>query len=85
MTSFIAGWLPAIILPTATYIQLHKIIQTKHVAGVSQSAWLLYAIANIGAYIFTDKLLAPQAILAFLLTAILNLIIAVLVHKYKTQ
>jgi uncharacterized protein with PQ loop repeat len=79
----IAGWLPAIILPIAALIQLLKIIKNKHAQGVSSISWALFAIANIGAYAFTEKYFAIQSIFAFLLTAIINFAIAIFARIYK--
>lgn len=70
----LAGLLPTIILPTATGLQLIKML-TGAVDGVSAISWLLFGFANLGTYFFTEKLGSPQAIIAFLLTAILDFII----------
>jgi len=76
------GWLPAVILPLATIFQLVKIIKSKSVEGVSAVSWLLFFIANMGLYIYTQKYFEAQAILSMLLTAFLNLVIVfLLVHK----
>lgn len=78
----LAGWLPAVILPLASATQLHKILRTRNVAGVSAVTWILFSVANIGAYVFTEKYLSLQAVLAFLLTAILNLVTGVLAWRW---
>ena len=83
MLTSIVGWIPAIILPTAAAIQLHQILKHKKSEGVSSLAWILFAIANLGAYFFTEKYFAIQSLLAFLLTAILNFIIAITAKIYK--
>lgn len=72
-----AGWLPAVILPTATFLQLKK-MWFVDAEGVDPITWGLFGIANLGAYIFTNKYKSPQAIIAFLLSAILDFIIVVL-------
>ena len=81
----IVGWLPAIILPTAASIQLYKIIKNKKAQGVSALAWALFAVANLGAYFFAEKYFAIQAILAFLLTAIINFAIVILTKALNTK
>lgn len=83
MIPTISGWFPAIILPTAAALQLYQIIKYKKTEGVSSLAWLLFAIANIGIYIFAEKYFAIQSILAFLLTAILNILIVIMIQFYK--
>ena len=79
----IVGWIPAIILPVAAGVQLYKILKYKSAKGVSALAWTLFAIANLGAYIFAEKYFAIQAILAFLLTAALNFAVAIMSKIYK--
>ena len=81
----LAGWVPAISLPVASFLQLYKIIITKKAAGISALAWILYALANLGAYIFTEKYFAVQSILAFLLTAIFNFAIVFFTLKYNSK
>ena len=83
MLAEIAGWIPAIILPTATAFQLYRIIKTKNVLGVSMTTWLLLAFANIGLYIFAEKYFEIQAILALLLTAILDILIVISIKYYE--
>ena len=79
------GWLPAVILPLSTGLQLVKILTAHSVKGVSILSWALFGFANLGAYFYTDKLLKPQAILAFLLSAILDFIIVGVALKIKSQ
>ncbi len=75
----ISGWLPAIIFPTATMIQILAIIKQKSVQGVSAITWFLFGVANIGVYIYTEKYTALQSIFGFLGTALLDFIIVVMV------
>lgn len=69
-----AGWLPAIIFPTATLFQLIPVIQGK-TEGVSAVSWTLFGLANLGAYIFSTQKFTIQIILAFLVSSIMDLII----------
>jgi len=85
MLASLVGWIPAIILPSATAIQLYQIIKTKKSAGISKTAWSLYAIADFGAYIFTEKLLSAQAILAFFLTGVICVLIVFFAKKYEKK
>lgn len=70
----LAGWLPALILPSATFFQLWPVLQGQTV-GVSPLSWFLFGIANLGAYIFSTQKRTPQVILAFLITAIMDFLI----------
>ena len=81
----IAGWIPAVILPLAALIQLLKIYSVKNVQGVSFISWLLFGLANIGLYIFTEKYFAIQSLIGLLGTALLNFTIAFLVLKLKNK
>ncbi len=77
----IAGWLPAIIFPAATLIQLLAILKSQSTLGVSWSTWTLFGIANISVYIYTEKYLAVQTIVGFLGTALLDFMIAAMALK----
>ena len=77
----ISGWLPAIIFPAATLIQLLAILQSRSTHGVCWSTWMLFGVANIAVYIYTEKYLAVQTIVGFLGTALLDFIIAGLTIK----
>ncbi|MEM6835717.1 MAG: hypothetical protein AAF609_02590 [Cyanobacteria bacterium P01_C01_bin.120] len=79
----LAGWIPAIILPTATISQITKIIRSRSTAGVSLATWLLFGIANIGLYIFTEKYLAIQSLVGLLGTAIMDFVIVALIIFIK--
>ena len=59
----IAGWIPAVVLPAATFVQLVKIYKLKSAQGVSISTWFLFGLANLGLFFFTEKYFAPQAII----------------------
>lgn len=70
------GWLPGIIFPLATLIQLFAIVKSGSARGVSWVTWGLFGIANIGLYIYTEKYTALQPIIGMLGTAVLDFIIA---------
>ena len=72
----ITGWVPAIIFPAATLIQLIAILRSNSVKGISPLTWTLFGFANIAVYIYTEKYLALQTIIGFLGTALLDFIIA---------
>ena len=75
-----AAWLPAVILPTATFDQLWTILRADSAAGVSALTWTLFLLANVGALCLgrpDGRLGALQMALAFGLTALLDLAIVV--------
>lgn len=78
----LAGWVPAIIFPGASLVQLFTVIKSPHTEGVSIVTWLLFALANVAAYIYLQKYWAPQA-LAFILAAIFQTLIAVITYRKR--
>ena len=75
----LSGWLPAVVIPLATLLQLIEVINATSVEGVSWGTWLMFGLANIGFYIFTEKYTSIQSILGFLGTALIDFIIVALV------
>ena len=80
-------WMPAIVLPGAALIQLIKLWKTHDPSGVSVLSLLLFGIAFVGVYILfarkTGVYFSLQAIMAFLLTSMLNFWIVWTVLKYR--
>ena len=71
-----AAWLPAIILPLSTSLQLRALYRTHSPEGHSVITWVLFLIANLGAYFGAPERLAlPEHILAFLVSALLDIVI----------
>ena len=81
----LSGWLPAIIFPAATLIQLVAILRSNTIKGVSPLTWTLFGIANISVYIYTEKYLAVQTIVGFLGTALLDFVIAAMAIKGRAS
>lgn len=77
-----AGWLPAFILPVSTFIQFYRILKNRSAKNVSATAWSLFGVANIGAYIFTGRYDSVQSILAFLVSAFLDVLIVFAVYYF---
>jgi hypothetical protein len=74
----LAGWLPGLIFPGATAMQFYKIWKEGTAKGVSISTWFLFAIANVGLYIYAQKYDSLQMIVGLLGTAALDTAIVVL-------
>jgi len=79
----LAGWIPAIVLPAATLLQLLKVAQLKSAEGVSLTTWLLFGFANVGLYIFTEKYVAPQSLIGLLGTAVMDFIIVGMIIFFR--
>jgi hypothetical protein len=72
----ISGWLPALIIPAATTIQLLSIAMKRSAIGVNWFVWFLFGLANLGLYIYTEKYHSYQSILGMLTPAALDFAIA---------
>ncbi|WP_461534905.1 hypothetical protein [Spongorhabdus nitratireducens] len=81
----IAGILPALIFPGASLLQLFHLLKTKTSEGVSIPAWSAFAVGNISLYIYTEKYDQLQAIVGMLGTCVLQIIIVLLVIRYRAQ
>ena len=81
----IFGYIPAIVYPAATIVQLLYLIKTKSSEGVSALTWGAFALGNVSLYIYTEKYTEIQSIVGLLVTAILQLLIIVFVLKYRNQ
>ncbi|HEY8993132.1 MAG TPA: hypothetical protein VIM71_00475 [Lacunisphaera sp.] len=71
----IAGILPAIVFPAATFLQLCRIVRSRSAAGVNVATWFLFGWANIAIYIYAGHYDEWQAITGMLLTAVLDFVI----------
>jgi uncharacterized protein with PQ loop repeat len=79
----IAGWVPAVVFPLATALQLAAILRRRSADGVSIGSWCLFAFANLSLYVYAGKYGELQSILAMLLTAALNIAIVVTAAWYR--
>jgi hypothetical protein len=75
----IAGILPAVVFPTATLLQLLRIWRQRSTAGVNVSTWVLFGLANVAIYFYTERYAEWQAIIGMLLTAVLDFAIVAVV------
>jgi hypothetical protein len=79
----IAGWIPAVILPAATFLQLVKISRLKTARGVSVSTWFLFGLANLGLYFYTEKYFSLQSIFGLVGTAIMDFVIVGMIIVFR--
>ena len=77
------GWVPALVFPIATGLQLAAIVVRRSAEGVSVPAWLLFAFANTCLYFYTEKYGELESILGTLGTAALNLCIVAAALRYR--
>jgi uncharacterized protein with PQ loop repeat len=79
------GWVPAVVFPVATAIQLLAILRSKDSSGVSIPAWCLFAFANICLFAYTEKYGEIESILGSLGTALLNLCVVAAAIRYRSD
>jgi uncharacterized protein with PQ loop repeat len=79
------GWVPAVVFPAATALQLAAILRAKSSEGVSIPAWSLFAFANICLFVYTEKYGELESILGALGTALLNLCIVAAAIRYRRR
>ncbi|MBN8445836.1 MAG: hypothetical protein J0M22_10255 [Gammaproteobacteria bacterium] len=79
------GYIPAIIFPVATLMQLWHLLKTKTSDGVPPLTWLAFAVGNISLYIYAEKYTELQSILGQLATAGLQVYVVVLIYRYRKK
>lgn len=77
------GWVPAVVFPAATFVQLVEIVRRKTAAGVSVAAWTAFAVANVCLFLYTEKYGELESILGALGTAAMNLCIVGAALRYR--
>jgi hypothetical protein len=76
----ISGWIPAIIILGAIILQLAIMLKRGSSVGVNGTVWLLFGVANLCLYIYTEKYWEPQSIIGLLGSALLDFVIAGLAY-----
>ena len=79
------GYIPAIIFPVATLMQLWHLLKTKTSDGVPPLTCLAFAVGNISLYIYAEKYTELQSILGQLATAGLQVYVVVLIYRYRKK
>jgi lipid-A-disaccharide synthase-like uncharacterized protein len=79
------GYIPAIIFPVATLMQLAHLLKTKRSEGVPALTWLAFALGNISLYIYAEKYTELQSIIGQLATAALQIYVVYLILLYRRQ
>ncbi|MCK5807943.1 hypothetical protein KAH37_03045 [bacterium] len=77
------GFIPAVIFPAATLLQVIHLLKVKNSEGVSALSWAAFAIGNISVYIYMEKYSEIQAIATFIGTFVLQVYLVILVLKYR--
>ncbi|MBU3727749.1 MAG: hypothetical protein FGM37_00645 [Phycisphaerales bacterium] len=81
----VLGWVPAVIFPTASGMQLLAILHRRSAQGVSIPAWALFAVANLCLFVYTEKYDEIESIVGALGTSVLNVCIVIAALRYRKQ
>jgi uncharacterized protein with PQ loop repeat len=81
----VIGFVPAIVFPVATIIQLVHLLKSKSAGGVSAGAWGSFAIGNVCLFTYTEKYDELQSIIGLLFTSVMQVYIVYLILKYRRQ
>lgn len=81
----LVGYIPAIIFPVATLMQLVHLLKTKRSDGVPALTWAAFALGNISLYIYAEKYTELQSIIGQLSTAALQLYVVYLIVLYRRR
>ena len=79
----IAGFIPALVFPLGTLMQLIQLYRSGTARGFSLTAWIAFACGNLCLYIYTGKYTEFQAISGLLLTFIFQLGIISLILRFR--
>jgi hypothetical protein len=75
----VSGYIPAVVIPIATAIQLISLLRNGKTSGVNWVSWFLFGVSNIGLYVYTEKYTSVQSIVGLLGSAALDFAIVVVV------
>jgi len=81
----VLGWVPAVIFPTASGLQLLAILHRRSAQGVSIPAWGLFAVANLCLFVYTEKYDEVESIVGALGTSVLNVCIVIAALKFRAR
>ncbi|HAT42877.1 MAG TPA: hypothetical protein DCS87_14300 [Rheinheimera sp.] len=81
----LVGYIPAIIFPAATVMQLVHLLRTKRSEGVPALTWAAFALGNISLYVYAEKYTELQSIIGQLATAALQVYVVYLILYYRRQ
>ncbi len=80
----VLGWVPAVIFPAASGLQLLAILHRRSAQGVSIPAWGLFAVANLCLFVYTEKYDEVESIIGALGTSVLNVCIVIAALRFRT-
>ena len=69
------GWVPAVVFPAASILQLMTLLRRGRSEGVSVLTWSLFAVANVCLYLTVAEWTRPQVIVTTLGTALVQVVV----------
>lgn len=79
------GWVPAIVFPTASVLQLTALLRAKSSSGVSWLTWSLFAFANVCLYLTVAEWTRPQVIVTTLGTAVIQILVVMMALRLRAD
>ena len=79
------GWVPAVIFPMASLMQLGALLRRGRAEGVSAVTWGMFALANVCLYLTIGEWARPQVIATTLGSALVQAIIVGVVLRLRAD
>jgi len=79
------GWVPAVVFPAASVLQLMALLRRGKSDGVSVLTWSLFAVANVCLYLTIGEWGRPQVIATTLGSALVQAIVVGLVLRLRAD
>ena len=77
------GWVPSVVFPLASLIQLVSIVRRGRSSGVSLATWSMFALANVCLYLTIGEWSKPQVVISTLGTAAVQLAVLVVAVRLR--
>jgi hypothetical protein len=77
------GWVPAVVFPSASFLQLFALARRGRSDGVSVTTWSLFAVANVCLYLTIGEWTKPQVVISTLGAAATQFAVATLAWRLR--
>jgi fatty acid desaturase len=79
------GWVPAVVFPAASVLQLMALLRRGKADGVSVLTWSLFAVANVCLYLTVAEWTRPQVIATTLGTALVQVVVVMTALRLRAD
>ena len=79
------GWVPAVVFPAASVLQLVALLRRGKADGVSVLTWTLFAVANVCLYLTVAEWTRPQVIVTTLGTAAVQVLVVMTALRLRAD